>query len=243
LRTSFHADQHAQSLQGRLFPGEIIVLCVRKYLRYPLSYQHVTELVAERGVEVDASCIWRWVQAYAPELNKRSRPHLKPTNKSYRIDETYINVKGEDKYLYRALDSSGQTIDFLLTAKRDTAAAKRFLRRAMDASGNPMPRVMNVDKNRAYPAAVEALKADGAIPRRVVLRQSKYLNNMIEQDHRTVKKRVWLAKGYGSFQSAWRTLQGIETVNMIRKGRVRWLAKGDTVGQARFIGELFGLSA
>ena len=122
------------------------ILCfdsTRWYLRYPLSYQHVTELVAERGVEVDASCIWRWVQAYAPELNKRCRPHLKPTNKSYRIDETYIKVKGEDRYLYRALDSRGQTIDFLLTAKRDTAAAKRFLRRAIDASGNPMPRVMN----------------------------------------------------------------------------------------------------
>src|SRR3954471_20933552 len=111
--------------KGRHFPGEVIVLCVRWYLRYPLSYEHVAELVAERGVEVDASCIWRWVQAYAPELNKRCRPHLKPTNKSYRIDETYINVKGEDKYLYRALDSTGQTIDFLLTAKRDRAAAKR----------------------------------------------------------------------------------------------------------------------
>jgi transposase, IS6 family len=148
--------------------------------------------VAERGVEVDASCIWRWVQAYAPELNKRCRPHLKPANKSHRIDETYINVSGEDKYLYRALDSTGQTIDFLLTAKRDTAAAKRFLRRAIDASGNPMPRVMNVDKNPAYPAAVEALKADAS------LYASKYLNNVSEQDHRSVKKRVWLAKGYGS---------------------------------------------
>ena len=106
-----------------------------------------------------------------------------------------------------------------------------------------MPRVINVDKNPAYPAAVEALKTHGEIPRRVVLRQSKYLNNVIEQDHRTVKKRVWLAKGDGSFQSAWRTLQGIETMNMIRKGRVRWLANGDAVGQAHFIGELFGLSA
>jgi transposase, IS6 family len=229
--------------KGRQFPGEVIVLCVRWYLRYPLSYQHVTELVAERGVEVDASCIWRWVQAYAPELNKRCRLHLKPTNKSYRIDETYIKVQGEDKYLYRALDSTGQTIDFLLTARRDAAAAKRFLRRAIGASGNGMPRVMNVDKNPAYPSAVEALKAEGAIPQRVALRQCKYLNNVIEQDHRTVKKRVWLAKGYGSFQSAWRTLQGIETVQMIRKGRVRWLTKGDVVGQALFIGELFGLAA
>ena len=228
--------------KGRQHPREVIVLCVRWYLRYPLSYEHVAELLAERGAEVDASCIWRWVQAYAPELNKRCRPHLKPTNKSYRIDETYIKVKGQDKYLYRALDSTGQTIDFLLTAKRDAAAAKRFLRRAIDASGNAMPRVMNVDKNPAYPAAVEALKADGIIPPRVVLRQCKYLNNVIEQDHRTVKKRVWLAKGYGSFQSARRTLQGIEAVNMIRKGRVRWLANGNVVGQAHFIGTLFGLS-
>src|SRR5260370_32046578 len=105
-----------------------------------------------------------------------------------------------------------------------------------------MPRVMNVDKNPAYPDAVEALKADGKIPRRVALRQCKYLSNVIEEDQRTVKKRVWLAKGYGSFQSAWGTLQGIEAVNMIRKGRVRWLANGNVVGQAHFIGKLFGLS-
>ena len=102
---------------------------------------------------------------------------------------------------------------------------------------------MNVDKNPAYPAAVEALKADGMIPRRVELRQCKYLNNRIEQDHRTVKKRVWLAKGYGSFHSAWRTLQGIEAVQMIRKGRVRWLPKENILGQADFIAGLFGLAA
>ena len=171
------------------------------------------------------------------------RPHLKRTNKSYRVDETYIKVKGHDKYLYRAVDSTGQTIDFLLSAKRDTAAAKRFFERVFSSGANPIPRVINVDKNPAYPAAVNALKAEGMLPHRVRLRQCKYLNNVIEQDHRTVKKRVRLAKGYGSFQSAWRTLQGIETVNMIRKGRVRWLAKGDSVGQAHFIGELFGLSA
>src|SRR3954451_19782570 len=113
----------------------------------PAIVEHVAELVAERGVEVDASCIWRWVQAYAPELNKRCRRYLKPVNKSYRIDETYIKVKGEDKYLYRALDSTGQTIDFLLTAKRDIAAAKRLMRRAIESSGNPMTGVMSVDKN------------------------------------------------------------------------------------------------
>ena len=213
--------------KGRHFPREVIVLCVRWYLRYPLAYEHVAELLAERGVTVDPSCVWRWVQAYAPELNRRCRPHLKPTNKSYRTDETYIKVKGEGKYLYRAVDSAGQTIDFLLTAKRDAAAAKRFFRRALSSPANSVPRVINVDKDRAYPAAVEALKAEGILPRRVRLRQSKYLNNVVEQDHRTVKKRTWLAKGYGSFLTAWRTLQGIEAVNMIRKGRVRWVAKKD----------------
>ena len=141
------------------------------------------------------------------------------------------------------MDSTGQTIEFLLTAKRDTAAAKRFFRKALSSPGNPVPRVINVDKNPAYPAAVERLKAEGALPRRVRLRQCKDLNNIVEQDHRTVKKRVWLAKGYGSFQSAWRTLQGIEAVAMIRKGRVRWLAQGDPVGQAHFIAELFGIAA
>ena len=124
----------------RQHPGELIILWVRLYLRYPVSYEHVAELVAERGVQVDASCVWRWVQAYAPELNKRCRRYLKPVNKSYRIDETYIKVKGEDKYLYRALDSTGETIDFLLTAKRDTSQLNAFsagpsMHRAMPCRG------------------------------------------------------------------------------------------------------------
>ena len=229
--------------KGRQYPGEVILQAVRWYLRYPLAYLHVSELLSERGLFVDASCIWRWVQAYAPEVDKRCRPHLKSTNKSYRVDETYVKVKGKDRYLYRAVDSAGQTIDFLLTAKRDTEAAQRFFRKVFAARENPTPRVVNVDKNRAYPSAIEALKAEGNLPRRVRLRQSKYLNNIVEQDHRTVKKRVWLAKGYGSFESAWRTLQGIETMHMINKGRVRWLAKGDAVGQAHFIASLFGIAA
>jgi len=115
-------------------------------------------MAVERGMFISPSCIWRWVQLYGPELDKRCRRHLKPTNKSWRLDETYIKVKGQERYLYRAVDSTGQTIDFLLTAKRDTAAAKRFFHRALAHPSNPMPRVINVDKNRAYPAAVEALK-------------------------------------------------------------------------------------
>ena len=222
----------------------MILLCVRWYLRYPLAYEHVAELLLERGVAVDASCIWRWVQAYAPELNKRCRPHLKSTNKSYRTDETYIKVKGKDKYLYRAVDSTGQTIDFLLTAKRDTAAAKRFFRKALSSPGNPMPRVINVDKNPRLSSrrrGAESRKASFLVE--FVCVSASILNNVVEQDHRTVKKRTWLAKGYGSFATAWRTLQGIEAMNMIRKGRVRWVAKNDSIAQATFIAELFGLAA
>jgi len=229
--------------QGRQYPGAVIVTAVRWYLRYPLSYEHVSELLAERGLPVDASCVWRWVQAYAPELHKRCRRYLKVTNKSYRVDETYIKVKGKETYLYRAVDSTGQTIDFLLTAKRDAAAAKRFFRKVFNSPANPIPRVINVDKNAAYPAAIKRLKREGRLPRRVRLRQCKYLNNVIEQDHRNSKKRVWLAKGYQSFPSARRTLEGLETMHMIRKGRVKWLAKKDVAAEIKFVAKLFGLAA
>jgi IS6 family transposase len=233
----------ANPFKGRQYPGQVIVTAVRWYLRYPLAYEHVSELLSERGLPVNASCIWRWVQAFAPELSKRCRQHLKPVNRSYRVDETYIKVKGQEKYLYRAVDSAGQTIDFLLTAKRDASAAKRFFQKVFSLAANPVPRVINVDKNPAYPAAIRVLKQEGMLPPRVRLRQCKYLNNVIEQDHRLVKKRTWLAKGYNTFRSAWRTLEGIETVNMIRKGRVRWVAKQDVAAEARFIAKLFGLAA
>lgn len=135
---------------------------------------------------------------YSLELDKRCRPYLKRSNKSYRVDETYINVRGESKYLYRAVDSTGQTVDFLLTAKRDAAGAKRFFRKAK-STANRSPRVINMDKNPAYPVAINELKAEGTLLNRSQLRQCRYLNNIVEQDHRTVKRRVRLAMGYGSF--------------------------------------------
>jgi transposase-like protein len=154
-------------------------------------------MLGRAGLAVDASCVWRWVQTYAPELNKRCRPHLPPTNKSYRIDETYIRIKGEDRYLYRAVDSTAQTIEFLLTAKRDAAAAKRFLVKAKEASGNAMPRVMNVDKNPAYPAAVQALKR-GTLPRRLLaapMQVSEECNRAGSQsceETGVARQRLWL---------------------------------------------------
>ncbi len=165
----------------RHFEGDIILLCMRWYLRYALSYRDLEEMMDERGVQVDHTTIVRWVQRYAPELDKRCRPHLKSTNDSYRVDETYIKVKGQWKYLYRAVDSAGNTLDFLLCAKRDAQAAKRFFRKTLNATHTISPRVLNVDKNAAYPSAFEDLQQEGFLPGSRTLRQSKYLNNIVEQ--------------------------------------------------------------
>ena len=169
-----------------------------------------------RGVEVDHSTINRWVLKYAPELDKRIRPHLKPANDSWRVDETYVKVKGKWKYLYRAVDSQGNTLDFLLRAKRNAKATERFLRKTLNATHTQIPRVINVDKNAAYPAAVDDLKADEQLPETAQIRQVKYLNNRVEQDHRFIKRLIKPGMGFGSFNTARRTLRGMEAMNMIR---------------------------
>lgn len=199
--------------------------------------------MAERGVKVDHSTINRWVLKYAAKLNQRIRPHLKPTNDSWRVDETYISVKGEWKYLYRAVDSAGNTLDFMLSEKRDGKAAVRFFRKVLKAQHTQPPRVITVDKNAAYPVAIETLKADETIAAETELRQSKYLNNVIEQEHRNIKRIVKPMMGFKSFNTARKTLSGIEAMNMIRKGQVKGISKGDSVSQAKFVEEIFGVSA
>jgi IS6 family transposase len=195
-------------------------LCARWYLRYALSYRDLEELMRERSLSVAHTTIYRWIQAYAPVLERRIRPHLRPTNESYRVNETYVKIKGVWKYLYRAVDSTGQTIDFMLSAKRDTKAAKRVFRKMLKATSHASPRVINVDKNQAYPPAVERLKQEGILSNRTQLRQCKYLNNLIEQDHRFIKRRVNPGLGFFSFKTARRTIKGFETMIMIRKGRI-----------------------
>jgi transposase-like protein len=183
------------------------------------------------------------VLSYAPEIDKRIRPFLNPTNDSWRVDETYIEVKGEWKYLYRAVDSAGNPLDFMLSAKRDGKAAARFFRKVLGAKHTQTPRVITVDKNAAYPVAVEELKQDKTLKAGTELRQSKYLNNMIEQDHRNVKRIVKPMMGFQSFSTARRTLRGIKAMNMVRKGQVKEISQGDNVSQAKFINELFGVNA
>jgi transposase, IS6 family len=200
-------------------------------------------MMEERNLTGDHTTIYRWVQQYAPELEKRSRPHMRPTNDSYRADETYIKIKGQWYYLYRAVDSTGQTIDFMLSAKRDTKAAKRFFRKMLKAPSHSSPRVINVDKNQAYPPAVEQLKEEGVLSIASQLRRCKYLNNIVEQDHRFIKRRVNPGLGFFSFNTARRTIGGYEATNMIRKGQVEGIRKGDIRGQVRFVKSLFKIAA
>lgn len=187
----------------------MILLNVRWYCRYALSYRELEEIMRERGIEVDHSTLNRWVLKYAPELDKRIRPHVGLTNDSWRVDETYVKVKGVWKYLYRAVDSAGNTLDFMLSAKRDAKAAERFFRNVFKARHTQSPRVITVDKNAAYPKAIETLKGDETIEEATELRQKKYLNNIIEQDHRPIKRLVNLGLGFKSFNTALAFLKGV----------------------------------
>ena len=163
---------------------------MRWYLRYALSYRDVEELLRERGVWVDHTTVFRWVQRYAPELDKRCRPYLRTTNDSYRVDAIYIKIKKQWYYLYRAVNSTGATLNFMLSATRDANAAEQFFRKVLDAGHTTLPRVITVDLNAAYPLAFNALQRDSTFPKTCLLGQCKYLNNMAEQDHRFVKRRV-----------------------------------------------------
>jgi len=175
--------------RGRHFEDVIILLCVRWYLRYSLTYRDLEEIMAERGLSVDHVTIWRWVQRYAPVLNQRMRREIRRPNRSWRVDETYVKVAGSWAYLYRAVDSAGETIEFMLSPKRDLIAAKLFLRLAL-STGGPRPRVINVDGHPAYASAIAELKQSGELGRRCRCRTAPYLNNVIEQDHRFIKKRI-----------------------------------------------------
>ena len=227
----------------RQFEPALILQCVRWYLRYALSYRDLKDMMRERGLCVDHTTIYRWVQRYAPEIDKRCRPFLRRTNDSYRIDETYVRVAGAWTYLYRGVDSNGDTLDFVLRATRDRKAAIAFFRKTLGAAHTTPPRVVTVDKNPAYPVAFEAVRHEGLVRPRSNLRQCKYLNNIIEQDHRFIKRRTRPMLGFKRFTTAWRTLRGIEIMHALRKGQARWMAKGDVVGQTQLIHKVFGLAA
>jgi transposase, IS6 family len=158
-----------------------------------------------------------------------------------RSTQPYVEIKGVWKYLYRAVDSEGNTLDFMLSAKRDGKAAERFFRKVLRARHTQAPRVVNVDKNAAYPVAADAMNQDETVETKIELRQIKYLNNVIEQDHRNVKRIVKPMMGFKSFNTARKTLRGIEAMTMIRKGQVSGIKQGDSISQAKFIAKIFGV--
>ena len=206
----------AVSFKGAHFPPEVILMGVRWYVAYPLSTRHVEELMEERGVNVDHSTINRWVIKYSPQLEEEFHRRKRPVWVSWRMDETYIKVKGEWVYLYRAVDKYGKTIDFLLTKQRDKKAARRFLNKAIGRHG--VPEKITIDGSDANAAAITSYNEDHGTS--IEIRQIKYLNNIVEQDHRGVKRVTRPMLGFKSFEAAQPTLTGIELMHMLRQGQL-----------------------
>src|SRR5262245_38065104 len=213
---SGHGGETMINFKGAHFPQDIILTCMRWYVAYPLSYRHVEELMEERGVSVDHATINRWVLKYSPQLEEAFHRRKRPVGRSWRMDETYIRVKGEWRYLYRAVDKHGQTIDFLLTEQRDQEAALRFLKQAIRRHG--VPEKITIDGSEANEAAIK--RYNDAHGTHIIIRQVKYLNNIIEQDHRAVKRVTRPMLGFKSFATAQATLAGVELMHMIKKGQL-----------------------
>ena len=209
------------------YPLDVMLTCVRWYVAYPLSLRHIEEMMQERGVLVDHSTVHRWAMKVLPVLACIFRKRKRPVGSSWRMDETYIKVAGQWKYLYRAVDSCGDTVDFLLTARRDKAAARRFLERAIGL--HDVPQRITIDKSGANTAAIESVKADACVD--ILMRQNKYLNNVVEQDHRAVERITETMLGFKSFWSARILISGIETMHMIKKGQME-CPNGSTVSAA-----------
>jgi transposase-like protein len=207
----------AKVLKRLHYPLDVILLCVRWYVAYSLSLRNLDEMMAERGFEVDHSSVHRWVIKLVPLFEKAFRRYKRPAGKSWRMDETYVKVRGQWKYLYRAVDKAGNTVDFLLRAHRDKAAARRYFEKAIDRNG--APETVTMDKSGANLAALQAINVERKTP--IKVRKVKYLNNIVEQDLRAIKRRIRPMMGFKDFRCARIILSGIETMHTIRKGQMK----------------------
>ena len=207
--------------KGSHFERDVILWGIRWYVAFPISYRQLEEMMEERGVAVDHATLNRWVLKYLPLLEREFWLRNRSVGSSWRLDETYVRVKGTWKYLYRAVDKAGATVDFLLTAKRDRKAALRFLRRAIGHHG--VPKKITIDKSGANTAAIEKYNAEHDAG--MEIHQVKHLNNIVEQDHRAIKRLARPMLGFKAFWSAAVTLAGIEIMHMIRKGQLRTAGK------------------
>jgi putative transposase len=206
----------ARVLKRLHYPLEVMLTCVRWYVAYPLSLRHLEEMMAERGIAVDHSTVHRWAIKLLPALEKAFRRCKRAVGKSWRMDETYVKVRGEWKYLYRAVDKEGNTVDFLLRARRNRAAAQRYFEKSIQQNG--VPETVTIDKSGANLAALHAVNAERDTP--IKIRQVKYLNNVVEQDHRAIKRIIRPMLGFKDFRCARVFLSGIEIMHMIAKGQM-----------------------
>ncbi len=200
------------------YPRVIILQAVYFKLRFTLSYRDVEELMSIRGIKVDHSTIQRWVFKFSKEVEKKMHKRKKQVCDSWRMDETYIKVKGRDMYLYRAVDKYGNTVDFLLTKRRQKMSAQKFFNKAIGNNGKP--RVINIDKSGSNNSAILTVNKRTLSSKKIKIRKVKYLNNIIEQDHRRIKRRIRIMTGFKEFESAQRTLSGIEVVSIIKKDQI-----------------------
>ena len=207
-----------------------------------MSYRDLKEIAAERVLTLAHPTIYRWVQEYAPEINKRVKPYLKNTCDSWSLDETYVKIKGVWHYFYRAIDKEGSTLDWMLSKNRNKQSAKRFFKKLFSNSHTIDPRVIDVDKSPAFPHALSELQVANQAQKKTKLRAIKYLNNRMESDHKSTKSKSRYRQWYQSFSTAKNTLDGIETMRMIQKGQVRYFGK-DVAKQRSFVRSLFGLAA
>src|SRR5262245_49471215 len=201
--------------QRRHCDGEIILLCVRWSMTYKLSYRDLKAMMAERGIDLAHTTIMRWVQHYVPEFEKHWQRYARPVGTSWRVEETYIRIRGTWGYLYRAVDAAGRTVDFFLSAHRDIAAAKHFLQQAINKRG--VPQKITLDGYAASQAAVAELQAENVLPENLIVRTNRYLNNVIEQDHRRVKQQVRSMLGLNHLAHAAITIRGIELIHQMKK--------------------------
>ena len=232
------------AFKWRHFAGEVILWAVRWYCRYGISDRELEAMLRERGVAVDPTTLYRWTQRYAPELERRSAWYRSRLSFSWRVDETYVRVKGRWKYLYRAIDKEGATLDFYLADRRTAKAAKRCLGAALKRSRLWIPRVITTDKNPAYEEAITELKKEGVIPPELEHRRAKYLNNRLEGDHGKLKRLIRPTLGFQSMRTAQATIKGFEVMRMVKKGQFRrWVEAVGGGTEAAFINRLFGLHA
>jgi len=232
-----------QPFKRHRFPADVILCAVRMYLRYPLSYQDVADLLAERGLGVDRSTVYRWVQKFGPELSKRTERHLKRASLAWHVDETYIRVGGKWRYLWRAIDGNGQLVDFRLTTRRDAKAAKAFLKKAIERVRLHRPVSIVTDKAPTYRQVIREINhAYDPHFDSITHIDRKYLNNRIESDHAALKRLLGYRQIFRSLRSAKATLAGMETIRTIKNGHIKSRPPG-VRGEIEFMHQLFQIAA